>query len=213
MKKTGPRSSGEGESADHEFVRERILDAAFMLFTKRGYAATSTLDIATQAKVSKRELYAHFRNKQGMLEAGVAARTRRMRTPLELPKVTTKAALEATLVAFGTTLIREVSHPHVIGLHRIAVAEFTRAPELAATLNEQGRQTNYRVLAGFLKDAQEAGLVDKSEPRVLAAHFMGLLWRDLMTQLMLGVSERPTEKEAEKRARDATAAFLRLHGA
>jgi len=207
------RSSGEGESADHDSVRERILDAAFMLFTKRGYAATSTLDIATQAKVSKRELYAHFKNKQGMLEAGVSARTRRMRTPLDLPKVTTRAALEATLIAFGTTLIREVSHPHVIGLHRIAVAEFARAPELAATLNEQGRQTNHRVLAGLLKEAQDSGLLGKGEPRELAAQFMGLLWGDLLTRLMLGVSERPSEREIEKRAREATASFLKLNGA
>ena len=207
------RSSGEGESADHDSVRERILDAAFMLFTKRGYAATSTLDIATQAKVSKRELYARFKNKQGMLEAGVSARTRRMRTPLDLPKVTTRAALEATLIAFGTTLIREVSHPHVIGLHRIAVAEFARAPELAATLNEQGRQTNHRVLAGLLKEAQDSGLLGKGEPRELAAQFMGLLWGDLLTRLMLGVSERPSEREIEKRAREATASFLKLNGA
>jgi len=75
--------------------RARILEAAFASFMRRGFAATSTLDIATQAKVSKRELYAHFKNKQGMLEAGVSARTRRMRTPLDLPKVTTRAALEA----------------------------------------------------------------------------------------------------------------------
>ena len=214
MKKTAPRSSGEGKSAEaEEAVRQRILDAAFTLFTKRGYAATSTLDIATLAKVSKRELYAHFRNKQGMLEEGVSARTRRMRTPLDLPKVTTRAQLEATLIAFGTTLVSEVSHPHVVGLHRIAVAEFARAPELAATLNEQGRQTNHRVLAGLLKDAQDAGLIGKGEPRELAAQFMGLLWGDLLTRLMLGVAERPNARELDQRARQATAAFLKLNGA
>jgi hypothetical protein len=38
--------------------RERILDAAFASFMKSGYATTSTLEIATRARVSKRELYA-----------------------------------------------------------------------------------------------------------------------------------------------------------
>jgi AcrR family transcriptional regulator len=212
MKKDAPRSSGEGESAEPDSVRQRILDAAFTLFTKRGYSATSTLDIATLARVSKRELYAYFKNKQGMLEAGVSARTRRMRTPLDMPKVTTRAALEATLIAFSTTLVREVSHPHVIGLHRIAVAESARAPELAATLNEQGRQTNHRVLAGLLKDAQEAGLIGKGEPRELAAQFMALLWGDLLSRMMLGVSQRPDARKLEQRARNATAAFLKLNG-
>jgi AcrR family transcriptional regulator len=212
MKKS-PRPSGGVASAEPDSVRQRILDAAFTLFTKRGYSATSTLDIATLAKVSKRELYAHFKNKQAMLEEGVSARTRRMRTPLDLPKVTTRAQLEATLTAFGTTLVNEVSHPYVVGLHRIAVAEFARAPELAATLNERGRQTNHRVLAGLLKDAQDAGLIGKGEPRELAVQFMGLLWGDLLTRLMLGVAERPNARELDQRARQATAAFLRLNGA
>jgi AcrR family transcriptional regulator len=44
-------------------VRARILDAAFAAFMKSGYAATSTLEIATRARVSKRELYALVGNK------------------------------------------------------------------------------------------------------------------------------------------------------
>ena len=50
-------------------MRERILLAAFAAFIERGYAETSTLEIATRAKVSKRELYALFGNKQAMLVA------------------------------------------------------------------------------------------------------------------------------------------------
>ena len=39
---------------------ERILGAAFKAFTENGYADTSTLEIATRAKVSKRDLYSNF---------------------------------------------------------------------------------------------------------------------------------------------------------
>src|SRR5262249_35419829 len=52
-------------------VRERILTAAFDAFRERGYAATSTLEIATRARVSKRELYALVGNKQQMLIAAI----------------------------------------------------------------------------------------------------------------------------------------------
>ena len=41
-------------------MRERILRAAFQAFMEDGYAGTSTLDIATRAKASKRDLYANF---------------------------------------------------------------------------------------------------------------------------------------------------------
>ena len=49
--------------ADDIAVRRRILEAAFAAFTKSGYAAASTLEIATRARVSKRELYALVGNK------------------------------------------------------------------------------------------------------------------------------------------------------
>ena len=61
-----------GESA----VRERILAAAFEAFMKSGYAAASTLEIASRARVSKRELYSLVGNKQEMLIACIAERSR-----------------------------------------------------------------------------------------------------------------------------------------
>jgi len=54
-------------------VRARILEAAFSAFTQRGFADTSTLEIATRARASKRELYAEFDSKQDMLVACIRA--------------------------------------------------------------------------------------------------------------------------------------------
>ena len=46
----------------HGSTRERVLAAAFAVFRKRGFSAASTLEIATRAQVSKRDLYALFRS-------------------------------------------------------------------------------------------------------------------------------------------------------
>jgi len=48
-------------------------------------------------------------------------------------------------------------------------------------------------------------------PAELAGQFAGLLWRDLLVSLLLGVAERPNPREIAARARDAAAAFLQLH--
>src|SRR5579885_3200760 len=56
---------------DADAVRARILTAAFEAFQERGYGATSTLEIATRARVSKRELYALVGNKQQILIAAI----------------------------------------------------------------------------------------------------------------------------------------------
>jgi hypothetical protein len=45
----------------------------------------------------------------------------------------------------------------------------------------------------------------------MAEHFSGLLWGNLMMSLLLRVGERPSPREIARRARDATAAFLKLY--
>jgi hypothetical protein len=41
--------------------------------------------------------------------------------------------------------------------------------------------------------------------------FAGLLWRDLLVSLLLGVAERPNLRASAGLARDAAAAFLQVH--
>jgi AcrR family transcriptional regulator len=79
--KRGKTASIFGDTDQAEPACERILAAAFAAFTARGFAAASTLDVATRARVSKRELYALVGSKQQMLVACIAERTRRMRLP------------------------------------------------------------------------------------------------------------------------------------
>jgi Bacterial regulatory proteins, tetR family len=60
---TASMSKRRQKGGDETGVRERILKAAFAAFMKSGYATTSTLEIATRARVSKRELYRLVGNK------------------------------------------------------------------------------------------------------------------------------------------------------
>src|SRR2546421_2959266 len=111
------------ESRDAAAVRERILDAAFAAFMERGYAATSTLEIATRARVSKRELYALVGNKQEVLIACIGERAKRLTVPAELPEPHDRGTLAGILAAFGAQVLREVSDPTVIAVFRLAIAE------------------------------------------------------------------------------------------
>jgi len=102
-----PRQEGGDETA----VCERILEAAFAAFMKNGYATTSTLEIATGARVSKRELYALVGNKQEMLIACISERAKRLDVPADLPVLRDRETLAQVLASFGTKLVREVSDP------------------------------------------------------------------------------------------------------
>lgn len=200
------------EGGEENAVRKRILEAAFAAFMKSGYAATSTLEIATRARVSKRELYALVGNKQEMLIASISERAKRLDVPADLPVLRDRETLAQVLASFGAKLVREISHPTVIGVFRLAIAEVVQAPEVARVLDSIGRETSRAALRKIMADAQASRLVN-GRPAELAEQFAGLLWRDLMVSLLLGVAQRPTPREIIKRARDATSAFLQLHPA
>ena len=200
------RQKGDDETA----VRKRILEAAFAAFMKSGYAAASTLEIATRARVSKRELYAVVGNKQEMLIASISERAKRFSVAANLPILRDRETLAQVLASFGTKLVREVSDPAVIVVFRLAIAEVVQAPEVARALDSIGREAGRAALRKIMARARGSGLLTGG-PAELAAQFAGLLWRDLLVSLLLGVAERPNPREIARRARDAAAAFLQLH--
>jgi AcrR family transcriptional regulator len=201
-----PRQEGGGETA----ARERILEAAFSAFKESGYAMTSTLEIATRARVSKRELYALVGNKQEILIACISERAKRLAVPADLPVLRDRETLAQVLASFGAKLVREISDPTVVAVFRLAIAEAVQAPEVARALNSIGREASRAALRKIMAQAKASGLLT-GRPAKLAEQFAGLLWRDLMVSLLLGVAERPNPPEIAARARDAAAAFLQLH--
>jgi AcrR family transcriptional regulator len=198
------------DTDDSAAVRERILTAAFEAFVEHGYAATSTLEIATRARVSKRELYALVGNKQTMLITAIGRRAKRLQVPCKMPTLRDRGTLAQVLTAFGIQTVREVSDPDVVAVFRLAIAEAVQAPEVARTLDTVGREASRAALRHIMSESRAAGLL-AGRPAELAEQFAGLLWRDLMISLLLGVTERPSAGATEARARDAAVAFLRLH--
>jgi AcrR family transcriptional regulator len=198
------------QGGDEAVVRERILEAAFAAFMKSGYATASTLEIATRARVSKRELYALVGNKHKMLIACISERAQRLDVPADLHALRDRETLAQVLTSFGTKLVHEISNPTVIAVFRLAIAEAVQAPEVARALNSIGREASRAALRKIMAEAQASGLLT-GRPAELAEQFAGLLWRDLMVSLLLGVVERPTSREIAGRARDAAAAFLQLY--
>jgi AcrR family transcriptional regulator len=196
------------QAPDEPSARGRILEAAFASFTKGGFAETSTLEIATRARVSKRELYALFGSKQDILVACITDRAGRLRLPIDLPELRDRETLGRTLSMFGAQLVREVSDPAVVAMFRLAIAEAARTPEIAQALNDIGIAASRDALREIMRRARAAGLVS-GEPVELAGQFFGLLWGNLMLGLLLGIAERPAARELERRAEAASEAFLR----
>jgi len=203
--------TAETAEVQRDALRSRIIEATFGVLMREGYARASTREIAKQAKVSKRELYALFGSKQGILAAMVEGRAARMRLPLALPAVEDRPALEEALVGFGVTLVRELCHPAVASLFRLAVAEAERSPELAHLIDARGRKPTRTALTEFIARAEAGGLIGGAAPVAIAAQFLGLLWGDLQMSLLMRLADMPEPSEMERRARAAASAVLALY--
>jgi len=203
-------TSKQQQGAEEIPARRRILDAAFTAFMENGYAETSTLEIATRARVSKRELYALVGSKQEMLEACIGERAKRLEAPANLPEPRDRESLTSVLAAFGKQFLHETSDPTVIAVFRLAIAEAVRAPEVARVLDSVGVETSRAALRDVMTRAQSAGLLS-GRPAEMAEHFAALLTGSLTLSLLLRVADRPPPREIMQRARDATTAFLRLY--
>lgn len=207
---TKPTTKRRKAGGDELTVRQRILEAAFTAFMKDGYAATSTLAIATRAQVSKRELYAVVGTKEEMLVACITERSRRLEAPADLPEPRDREALANVLTIFGAQLLREVTEPTVVGVFRLAIAEALRAPEVAMVLDSVGRAASRTALRKIMIHASTSGLVE-GHPAELSQQFAALLFGDVVMSLLLQTTKRPTQEEMEARARSAAAALLQLH--
>lgn len=205
-----PAKPDPDPTAEDAETCDRILNAAFGAFMANGYGRTSTLEIATRAKVSKRDLYARIGNKQEILRACIARRASRMVPPGALPAPTSRRAVVETLTRFGATLITELCHPGVIGMHRLAIAEGADSPEIGREIMRTG-EANRAAVEGFLAEAQRAGFVGEGDPCQLAELYLDLLGPAAMLQRILVGGEAPSSHEARRRAIVAAEAFAKLH--
>jgi AcrR family transcriptional regulator len=201
----------QGDAPAQNPLFERIMRAAFDAFMENGYAGTTTLEIATRAKISKRDLYASFPSKEAVLVACIASRAERMRLAADLPKPRSRSMLAAALTSFGANLVREVCQPAVTAMFRLAIAEAQRSPQVAKILNGS-RLSNRAALADLLAEGQSRGILSKGDPHQMTEHFFALLWGDLLLARLLDVAAPPKPAEVDSRARAATDAFLQIYG-
>jgi len=192
-------------------VASRILNAAFLVLRERGYAATSTREIAARAKVSKRELYAEFGSKEGILGALIATRAARMQKPLDHAEVRDRASLVATLRAFGVNFLQQLCDPAVVSIFRLAISGAEQSPEMARVLDGKARAPIRAAVETLMRQARSAGLLT-GDPSLMTARFFALLTGEVHVPLLLGLVATPGPSQVMRTAKAATDALLQLYG-
>ena len=130
------RSGGRPTAAAAALLEASILDHATAAFLSEGYAATSIEEIARQARVAKRTIYARWNGKPALFLGVLQRLVSGWILSADLWRETDD--LEAALRVAARGILRVGLTQEAIALHRLMVAEAGRFPELRTIMAQAG---------------------------------------------------------------------------
>lgn len=193
--------------------RRQVLDAALAVLERKGYAGTSMLDIACEARASKETLYAWFGDKSGLFAALVTDNAAAVNAMVEA--VSADAAdtpIRDVLAAFGAMLLSLLLGRRAVAINRAAAAEAAHDGELGRLLVASGRVATGERVVGLLRHRMARGEIAPADPEDAFSVFLGLLLRDLQIRVLVGAATAPDSETLRRRAEAAADLFLRLYG-
>ena len=191
--------------------RGAILEAATMLFLRKGYLGTSMDEIAALASVSKQTVYKHFADKERLFSEIVVSAVKEASDPVHAEVIDLKESgdVEADLRDLARRQLALVMQPRLMQLRRLVIGEAGRFPELGRTFYEQGAQRTVRALAAAFERLAERGILQLDDPALAAAHFNWLIMSAPVNRaMMLGDEEIPTSEELDHYADAGVRTFL-----
>jgi TetR/AcrR family transcriptional regulator, mexJK operon transcriptional repressor len=117
----------------HQQVRQAILQTTRQLYLAKGYAGTSTDEIAALSSVSKQTIYRHFADKEDLVVAMLrdTVTASEARSADEFEALAGTDDLRRDLQLFARRHIKEVIQPHVTQMRRRIIGDADRFPDLA----------------------------------------------------------------------------------
>jgi hypothetical protein len=121
--------------------------------------------------------------------------------------------VRVALTRFGLALMETIHSQPIIDLHRLAIGEASRFPELARKMFERGQARGKARLAAFIDAAMARGKLRPGDPMTAGRMFAGMIQTGSPQMHMLGMSEKPGEAELAAEVEAAVDTFMRAWGA
>lgn len=173
------------DTADYNERREQIMEGALRAFAEHGFAKATNRDIADAAGIGSPGLiYHYFAGKEDLLHQLVAARA---------PLVALGNDLEhffdlppaAALRLFAQTLLAVCDRPELIAFYRMLLGEGMRRADVRELINTVGPGRWLPVLAAYLEQQMERGVLRRVDSRAAALSFVGTLMVYIVTHELL----------------------------
>ncbi len=176
--------------------RDRILDAAIVVFARKGFHGARVSDIAKEAEIAYGLVYHYFKNKDQILSTIFAERWTGFLEAVEAIG-RSPGTMQNQLVSIATLILNAYRlRPDFV---KVFVLEMQRSSRFAEPAQQQAVARLFDIFERTLRAGQERGeLRSDMDPRVGGALFLGAI-ELVITSLVLGVAEMP-EDDAGQRA-------------
>lgn len=190
--------------------RDAIIAVAKRSFLENGYAATTMSSIAAELGGSKGTLWSYFPGKEELFAAVLRDATEVYHASLA-QLLDTGDDLEPTLLRFSNDLLRKVTSPEAIALHRLVAAEASRFPEMGAIFHELAPLHTRNLLARFLAGAMDKGQLRRADTMLAARTLVVLTLSGCHQQMIWGEMTIASPEQIEADASFAVDCFLRAY--
>ncbi|GAA3778183.1 TetR/AcrR family transcriptional regulator [Plantactinospora mayteni] len=184
--------------------RQAIVDAAFAVFARAGYAQAGVDVIAAEAGVAKATVYSHFGDKENLLREAIAASADQAlaRNLATIETLTDHSDdIRASLERVGIRLLECYCDDRSWALRRLLSAEINQFPDLLDIIHTRAAERVTEALADRLARLTVAGHLHTPAPRLAAEQFFALLTGPMDTRARLGTRHVPnSERRAVARA-------------
>lgn len=167
-----------GTSRGRAEKRRAILEAAFTVFSRRGYDQAGVQEIADEAGVAKPTVYNHLTDKETVFRHAmqaaadtVAAQTLAIAEELREPGEDLRAALDGVAVR----LLRVCCGEQAWSLHALAQGQAGRFPDVFEAVARSTSRPLAEALAARFAALSDAGRLRACDPAVAAEQFLALL--------------------------------------
>lgn len=190
--------------------RQAILEAAKRAFIANGYSGASIDAIAEAAPVSKPTLYNHFKSKEELFTAVIAAQCQSLLTTLS--DVHTESGNPIVgLKAIADSFIDLVYANESMQLYRLIIAEQRQFPELGELVYRVGPEPALQQLSSYLAELHAKGILKVKDIDWSSRLFLDMLKGDQHFRCLLGLQIGLPDTEKQHLIESVVSFFLKGH--
>ncbi len=182
-----------------------LLDTSIRLFLEHGLDAVSIDQIAREAAVAKRFIYARYPDKSALF---IAALEHWLKDRLDVLRtfVPSDERAEVGLVKLGRAILGMMLEPDALALQRLLFATAPRFPDLAADFVARNRHRGVTEVERVLRFYAARREIELSDVQTTAEHFFIAVFGIPQRLALLGLRESPAQER--RRLRLAVRLFL-----